>query len=283
MSLGGGLRLVRALNLLIAAAGVLAGGWIALGAVQLPKLLIFAALSGIALGAVGNTWNDICDARADTLNRPAERRPLTSGGIGRGTADLIVFLGALVGLATAALVSGGQVLVGVGALSVMLLYSPFIKPRPVAGNVAVALVAGLPLLYGALAVGAPRAGVVPWVLAAWLHVAREIVKDLGDEPGDRAIGRRTLPIVVGARPAQVVAAGVALLFVPASLLLPHVAGYGAAYFLIALPAQMAVLMAGTWLILEERVGSVGRVRRVSLLLKAAMVIGLVALVAGKVA
>jgi 4-hydroxybenzoate polyprenyltransferase len=121
------------------------------------------------------------------------------------------------------------------------------------------------------------------VLAAWLHVAREIVKDLGDEPGDRAIGRRTLPIVVGARPAQVVAAGVALLFVPASLLLPHVAGYGAAYFLIALPAQMAVLMAGTWLILEERVGSVGRVRRVSLLLKAAMVIGLVALVAGKVA
>jgi len=283
VSLGGGLRLVRALNLLIAAAGVLAGGWIALGAVQLPKLLIFAALSGIALGAVGNTWNDICDARADTLNRPAERRPLTSGGIGRGTADLIVFLGALVGLATAALVSGGQVLVGVGALSVMLLYSPFIKPRPVAGNVAVALVAGLPLLYGALAVGAPRAGVVPWVLAAWLHVAREIVKDLGDEPGDRAIGRRTLPIVVGARPAQVVAAGVALLFVPASLLLPHVAGYGAAYFLIALPAQMAVLMAGTWLILEERVGSVGRVRRVSLLLKAAMVIGLVALVAGKVA
>src|SRR5260221_7668938 len=36
-----------------------------------------------------------------------------------------------------------------------------------------------------------------------------------------------LPIfVVGRRPAQVVAAGVALLFVPASLLLPRLAGYG---------------------------------------------------------
>jgi len=131
-------------------------------------------------------------------------------------------------------------------------------------------------------VGAPRAAVVPWVLAAWLHVAREIVKDLGDEPGDRAIGRRTLPIVVGARPAQVVAAGVALLFVPASLLLPHLAGYGATYFLIALPAQMAVLMAGTWLILGSA-GSAGPVQRVSLLLKVSMLIGLVALVAGKVA
>ena len=276
MSLGGGLRLVRAPNLLIAAAGVLAGGWIALGAAQLPTVLGFAALSGLALGAAGNAWNDICDSRADTLNRPAERRPLTSGGIGRGTADLIVFLGALLGLASAGLVSGCQILVALGALSVMLLYSPFIKPRPVAGNVAVALVAGLPLFYGALAVGAPRAGVVPWVLAAWLHLAREIVKDVEDETGDRAIGRRTLPIAVGVRPAQVVAAGVALLFVPASLLLPRLAGYGGDYFLIALPAQMGVLVAATWLLL-------GRVARVSLVLKVSMVIGLIALVAGKVA
>jgi 4-hydroxybenzoate polyprenyltransferase len=189
---------------------------------------------------------------------------------------LIVFLGALVGLAAAALVSGRQVLVGLAALAVMLAYSPLIKPRLVAGNIAVALIAGLPPLYGALAVGAPAAGVVPWVLAAWLHLAREIVKDVEDEAGDRTIGRRTLPIVVGRRPAQVVAAGVALLFVPASLLLPRFAAYGGAYFLIALPAQMAVLIAGTWLIL-------GRVERVSALLKIAMVVGLVALVAGKIA
>jgi len=282
VSLGGGLRLVRAPNLLIAAAGVLAGGWIALGAVQLPKLLAFAALSGLALGAAGNAWNDICDSRADTLNRSPERRPLTSGGIGRGTADLIVFLGGFVGVAAAGLVSGCQVLVALGALAVMLLYSPFIKPRLVAGNVAVALVAGLPLFYGALAMGAPRAGVVPWVLAAWLHLAREIVKDVEDETGDRAIGRRTLPIAVGRRPAQVVAAGVAILFVPASLLLPRLAGYGSAYFLIALPAQMAVLVAATWLIVDSA-DSAGRVQRVSLLLKISMVIGLVALVAGKVA
>jgi len=276
VSVGGGLRLVRATNLLIAAAGVLAGGWIALDAIRLPKLLCFAALSGVALGAAGNAWNDICDADADRLNRTPHRRPLTAGRIRRGSADLIVFLGGLIGLAAAALVSGRQVVAALAALTVMLAYSPLIKPRPLAGNVAVALIAGLPPLYGALAVGAPAAGVVPWVLAAWLHLAREIVKDVEDEAGDRAIGRRTLPIVVGRRPAQVVAAGVALLFVPASLLLPRLAEYGGAYFLIALPAQMAVLIAATWLIL-------GRVERVSLLLKASMVIGLVALVAGKVA
>jgi geranylgeranylglycerol-phosphate geranylgeranyltransferase len=275
VSVAGGLRLVRATNLLIAGCGVLAGGWIALGAIRLPNLLGFAALSGVALGAAGNAWNDICDEGADRLNRAPEQRPLTAGGIRRGSADLIVFLGAFVGLAAAALVSGRQVVAALAALAVMLAYSPLIKPRPVAGNVAVALIAGLPPFYGALAVGAPAAGLVPWALAAWLHVAREIVKDVEDEAGDRAIGRRTLPIVVGRRPALVVAAGVALLFVPASLMLPRLAAYGGAYFLIALPAQMAVLIAATWLIL-------GRVERVSLLLKASMVVGLVALVAGKV-
>jgi 4-hydroxybenzoate polyprenyltransferase len=279
VSLGGGLRLVRAPNLLIAAAGVLAGGWIALGHIAVPKLLAFAMLSALGLGAAGNTWNDICDAAADQVNRPPEQRPLSGGRIGRGTAELIVFLGALIGLAAAALVSGWQVIAALGALAVMLAYSPVLKQGPVAGNLAVAIVAGSPPFFGALAAQAPAAGVVPWVLAAWLHLAREIVKDVEDEAGDRAIGRRTLPIVAGRRPAQVVAAGVGLLFVPASLLLPRFAGYGAAYFLVALLAQMAVLIAATWLLLD----SVGRVGWVSALLKVAMVVGLVALVAGKVA
>ena len=269
------LRLIRAPNLLIAAAGVCAGGWIALGQIAWPKELLFAALSGIALGAVGNTWNDIRDIGADRVNRP-RARPLAAGDVSRGTADFILFAGTLLGVASAALVSGRQVLAALAALTVMLVYSPVLKPRPLLGNVAVALVAGSPPFYGAMAVGLPAAGVIPWVLAAWLHVVREIVKDIEDEAGDRTIGRRTLPLVVGRRPALVVAAGVGLLFIPASLLLPRSVGYGGAYYVIALFAQLAVLVAATWLLL-------GRVERVSALLKGAMVIGLVALVAGKVA
>ena len=269
------LRLIRAPNLVIAAAGVLAGGWIALGRIALPRELLFAAISGLALGAVGNTWNDIRDVAADRVNRPGAR-PLATGQLSRGVADSIVFDGSLLGIALAGLVSGRQVLAAVAALAVMLIYSPLLKPRPLLGNVAVALVAGSPPFYGALALGAPAAGVVPWVLAALLHLVREVVKDVEDEPGDRTIGRRTLPIALGRRPAMVLAAGVALLFVPASLLLPRNAGYGGAYFVIALVAQMAVLVAATWLLL-------GRIERVSPLLKGAMVVGLIALVAGKIA
>ena len=269
------LRLIRGPNLLIAAVGVLAGGWIALSRIALPKELIFGALSGVALGAVGNTWNDIRDVAADRVNRPGTR-PLAAGQVSRGVADLIVFDGLLLGLALAGLVSGRLFLAALAALAVMLIYSPLLKPRPLLGNVAVAVVAGSPPFFGALAVGLPAAGVVPWVLAAWLHLVREVVKDVEDEAGDRTIGRRTLPIALGRRPALVVAAGGALLFVPASLLLPRNAGYGGAYFVIALLAQMAVMVAATWLLL-------GKVERVSALLKGAMVIGLAALVAGKVA
>jgi len=142
--------------------------------------------------------------------------------------------------------------------------------------VAVALVAGLPLLYGAIAVDRPAAGLVPWTLAAWLHLVREIVKDLDDQAGDAVLGRRTLPLVLGARRAGVVAGALAAAFVPLSLALPAQAHYGGAYFLIALFAQLAVLAVASRLF-------AGQSARNSLLLKGAMLVGIVALVAGRVA
>ena len=270
-----GLRLVRAGNLFIAAAGACAGGWIALGVLALPKLLVFAALSGVGLGAAGNALNDLADVAADRVNRPGGARPLAAGRLSRHTAEGVVFGGALLGLATAGLVSGTQVLVALGALAVMALYSPWLKPRGLPGNTAVALIAGLPPVYGSLAVGAPAAGLVPWALAAWLHFAREIVKDLDDEPGDRAAGRRTLPVALGADRARRVAWSLLLAFIPLSVLLPLAAGYAAWYFALAVIAQLITV----WTALQLRRG---RLAGASGLLKAAMVAGLAALVLGRI-
>ncbi len=269
------LRLVRFPNLVVAAAGVLAGGWIALGAIRTPTVLAIAALAAVGYGAAGNALNDIWDAAGDRVNRPGGERPLAAGRLARGTADLCVAAGTLLGLGAAALVSGTAVLVGGVALAVMAVY-PLLKRRGFLGNVAVALIAGLPLMYGALAVGRAGAGLVPWTLAAWIHLVREIVKDLDDEAGDRALGRRTLPIVLGARRAALVAATLAAAFVPVSLALPAQAHYGGAYFLVALFAQLAVLA------VASRLFS-GRTQGNSFILKGAMVVGIVALVAGRVA
>ena len=103
------------------------------------------------------------------------------------------------------------------ALLVMLVYSPLLKSRGLQGNLAVAVVASMPLVYGAAAVGYWRAGLVPAVLAAFLHLAREVVKDIEDVPGDLAIGRATVPIAWGVDAGFFAAAGVLALFVPVSL------------------------------------------------------------------
>jgi 4-hydroxybenzoate polyprenyltransferase len=269
-------RVTRGHNLAIAAAGVLAGGWIALATIAVPKLLAFAALSGVGLGAAGNVANDLADASLDRLNPAAADRPLAAGRMRRETGHLLVWLGALAGLGAAALVSGRQVVTGLVALLVMLGYSPWLKRHGLPGNLAVAGIAGLPLFYGALAVGRPAAGLVPWVLAAWIHLTRELAKDLQDEPGDRAQGRRTLPVRLGRPGAARIAWWCCLAFVPLSISLPLVARYGAVYFAVAVAAQLLVLAAGRGLLRQ-------RFARSSLLLKLAMVIGLAALVAGGIA
>jgi len=269
------LRLVRAQNLLVAAAGVLAGGWIALGAITTPTVLGLAALAAAGFGAAGNALNDIWDGAADRVNRPGQR-PLAAGRLARGTADLCVAGGTFLGFAAAALVNGTAVLVGAAALAVMVVYSPVLKRRGLPGNVAVALVAGLPLMYGAIAVDRPKAGIVPWTLAAWIHLVREIVKDLEDEAGDRALGRRTLPIMLGQRRAARIAGALAAAFVPLSLALPAAAHYGGAYFLIAVFAQLVVLAVASRLFTGRAAGNSGW-------LKGAMLLGIVALVAGRVA
>jgi 4-hydroxybenzoate polyprenyltransferase len=125
----------------------------------------------------------------------------------------------------------------------MLGYSPWLKRSGLPGNLAVAVLAGLPPFYGALAVGRPAAGVVPWALAGWIHFGRELVKYLHDEAGDRSAGRRTLPIRIGRATIVRAAWWACIGFVPLSVLLPIAAGYGGMYFAVAVPAQAAVLLA----------------------------------------
>jgi len=271
----GPIRLIRGPNLVLAAGGVVAGGWIGLADVGAPAPLVWAALSGLGLGAAGNAINDWFDVPADIANRRTER-PLVSGAMTPRAAALLALGAGVFGLATAALAGGSVFAAAAAVLAVMLAYSPWLKPVPLVGNLVVAAVAGFPLEYGALAVGRPAAGLVPWVLAAAIHLVREMVKDIDDEAGDRVLRRRTLAVVLGPKGAAVAAGIAAAAFVPLSLILPLRAHYGAAYYLFALPAQMAILIAATRLLL-------GQTDRIARLLKAAMVAGLMALVAGRVA
>src|SRR2546430_13411662 len=72
------LRLVRAHNLLLAALGVLAGGWIALGSLTTPRVLWFASLAAVGVGAAGHTPHAISGGAGDHGEPPPRERPLAA-------------------------------------------------------------------------------------------------------------------------------------------------------------------------------------------------------------
>src|SRR3989440_9819736 len=111
------LRLVRAHNLLLAALGVLAGGWIALGSLTTPRVLWFASLAAVGVGAAGNALNDIWDRAGDQVNRPRGEGPFATRRPKRVTGGLRDVGGGPGGAASAACVTRAHVLV-VGAACV---------------------------------------------------------------------------------------------------------------------------------------------------------------------
>ncbi len=261
--------LVRLPNLVIAAAGVAVGGFLVQGRLGWPEPLVWALAAAMGLGAAGNVANDVADLDADRINRPD--RPLPSGALTVRAARLTGGIAGGAGLTAAWLAGPVPFAIGLAALAVMLVYSPLLKPRGLAGNLAVSVVASTPLVFGAAASGWWRAGLVPAAIAAILHFAREVVKDLGDVAGDRAIARRTLPVAHGAAAGFVAAAGALIVFVPASLA-PWFAGwYGRRYALTVLALDLGLAVLITRLLGRRLAGA-------ATALKAAMIVGLAALV-----
>jgi 4-hydroxybenzoate polyprenyltransferase len=240
---------------------VLAGGWIALGRLAMPPLLGWATVAALGFTVAGYVLLWVAHA-------PVNAR-------GTGVQNFAVFAGGLIGMVGAALVSGVAMAIGLAALAVMIVCARILDRRGPLGLLAISALAGLPFMYGALAVGHPAGGTVPWILASWLHLILVTISDLETEPVDRELGRQTIAIRLGRSRAVMVSAALSLGFIPTSLVLPARAGYGGAYFLVALFAQLAVLVAAARLI-------VGRVDGLGRLLKGAMVIGAVAMIAGRV-
>jgi geranylgeranylglycerol-phosphate geranylgeranyltransferase len=262
------LALVRARNLLLSAAGVAIGGVLAQGRATFPAMVWWAMASAACLGAAGNVANDVADREADRVNRP--EAPLVSGTVPLRAALALGGVAGGLGLVLALWVSTELFVLALAALVVMLVYSPLLKRHGVAGNVAVSVVASLPVIYGASAVGWWRAGLAPAAMAALLHFARELVKDVEDEAGDRAAGRRTLPIAYGSKTALALAAFALALFVPVSLA-PYAAGwYGRRYAVLVALIDLGVIVLVARL-LERQVGGVRAA------LKTVMLAGLVAL------
>ncbi len=200
-------------------------------------LVILHSVCVATFMASWNTFNDIQDHENDLLNHP--ERPIPRGAltlvqaksIGRGS-FLLSLISLLSSMGVAALYSETLVSwlpsIGIWLVAVLLMFhyeivsprSLMLKHKGLAGNLAISLLVGIVIVFGAAAVNGIMTPLV-WLVALvamLVNSAREIVKDIEDETGD--VDRETLPKKIGADAAR----GIAQLFVLASLI-PIVAPY----------------------------------------------------------
>lgn len=195
------LRILRPLNLVLSLFGIAVGGILAVGSAvfegPVGMDLLLAMVSGALVGAASNAYNDIVDADIDRRNRPD--RPVASGAVSPETARAVWIGLSVVGMVLGTLVSWGVGAVAFGSVMLLWLYNVRLKGTPGWGNLVVALVIALALVYGALAVGTVTPTVaVGMGMTFLITLAREVVKDVEDVDGDGAEGARTLAVTRGA-------------------------------------------------------------------------------------
>ncbi|MHB9029905.1 MAG: geranylgeranylglycerol-phosphate geranylgeranyltransferase [Candidatus Latescibacterota bacterium] len=286
-------RITRPGNVLVCALSVISGGLIGgkpldllngaflslLHGEGIPSWLlrvIFAALSASLVLAAGNVYNDVRDLKADRVNAP--NRPLPSGLITPGAATFYAAALAFSGILLALPLGIPSLSIAVSAVVLLAIYDVHLKGAPFVGNILVALLGGVIFLYGGIAGNAVVPALIPALFATLFHLGREIIKDAADLRGDREAGIRTLATERGVHQSAAIAAGVFFLLAILATLPAACGRFGMGYLLI--------IALGVWPVLAYTTASSlihpteANLRRVALLLKLDMPVGILAVLAG---
>jgi len=226
-------RLTRGGNVLVGASTVFVGALMVKTTFTETEMILVALHSVCVATFMGawNAFNDVQDHEADALNHP--ERPIPSGeltlvqakAVGRA-AFLLSIVSLLSAMTVAALYSDDVVAwlpsIGIWFVAFLLMFhyemvvpaSFMLKHKGLSGNIAISLLVGIVIVFGAASVNGIWTPLV-WIVALvamLVNAAREIVKDIEDEMGDS--DRETLPMKVGPERAR----GMAQLLILASLL-----------------------------------------------------------------
>jgi geranylgeranylglycerol-phosphate geranylgeranyltransferase len=227
--------------------------------------------------AGGNVVNDLYDVETDRINQPT--RPLVTGAVSPRTAWAAALLLFGIGIASAWQLGPAMFAVASLAAGLLVLYSAKLKRTLLWGNLTVSFLGGLAFLYGGMAVGKMRGAVVPAILAFLFHLGREILKDAEDRIGDGATRANTLAVRFGARRAfglTTAVFGILILFTPLPFLFNM---YSSSYLWTVLVGVDTVLAYVVWSMWKD--GSSRNLARLSRILKADMLVGLLAIVLGR--
>jgi len=222
--IGAALELTRFNHALMLAFAVLIAEIAALGGLPPFELAILLSLLVPVLSEMGAfALNDYLDIETDRMNGKTDR-PLVRGDVSPPSALLLSIACIALALLTAWPINTAVLSITIVFNALSVLYNWKLKDLPLLGNVYIGLSMAIPFVFGSLVVS----DTVPPLMAALAGLAfiaglaRELIKSAQDMEGDRAArGSSTLPLLIGERPAVLMAVGLYLLFMALSILPFH--------------------------------------------------------------
>ena len=252
-----------------------------------------AILSTMLITGGANVINDFFDLAIDRINRP--ERILPAGRLRPAAAKNYAIILFACGNFFSIFINVIAVLIAVSTSFLLLVYSWKLKRLPLSGNLAVSLATALAFIYatwaaesGLLHMQIARSGVImqgwyagifPAVFAFLMHLGREIIKDLEDQAGDRAVQARTLPLAYGLTAAQIAATLALVLLVIATFIPAGLRLYNPNYFWIILFGVDPIVLFALYMLWKNPTPP--RLRQISIALKANMLLGLAAIYFGQ--
>lgn len=238
---------------------------------------ILAIISyGALIQAAANTINDYFDVEIDRVNKPL--RPIPSGKIKRTTAFKAGIVEFLTGVILAGLINIPAFLMAVIFSILLFFYSHKLKKVSVWGNLAVSVSTAGAFIYGGVAVNRVGDTIIPAVFAFLYHFGREVIKDIQDVKGDLKHHANTFPVNHGVRASLSLTTAIFVCLMIATFLPFLFNIYSYRYFLIILLGVYPVLIFSITRIWKNPVSS--ELGKISLLLKANMLVGLLAIYLG---
>jgi geranylgeranylglycerol-phosphate geranylgeranyltransferase len=236
------IRITRPANSLAVGALVLASCLVAGVSEGISLSITLAVLGSVLVAAGGYVLNDVFDYETDRVIR--RDRVLPRGEMSQTTARVYA-LALLMGSPLLFLFVNRLSFVNASLAALLLFFYSWKLKRTsgVIGNLAVSLLASNGVLVGGF-VGqvANLSRVSPLAICVFFAtIAREIVKDVEDLPGDRTTRARILPMLIGCRKAARLAAFSLCLAILATYLPYQQAIFGGAYLVVASAVNVVVL------------------------------------------
>ena len=245
--------------------------------------IILGVITYFFLAGSGMVINDYYDIEIDKINRP--ERPIPRGAITLKQAKILWIATSLIGITIAILHS---VLFNIGYLNVIIavlfafmgwLYAAWGKKSGFIGNIIVSISFSIGLIYGAVL---NNSNVPPYIYfffltSFFLLLSREVIKGCEDIEGDKNQGVKTLAIQIGVKKSTIFSLIFALLAIVFFILPCFTNILNRLLFLISMAFGLAIVLYAIVLMLKRNLERKD-FKKISLILKIAMFLGLVAFI-----